>query len=99
VHKTRKDGQIELEAQPTMSLSWSQNPIPVHANLDAQISSGLRFGSSIYVWKAEKTTFAMDLVPCQYFLRIDRNCQNMITSRVDLGAASPFFGPWAMYLV
>jgi hypothetical protein len=41
----------------------------------------------------------MDLVPCQKSFRIDGNHQNTITSRVDLGVASPFFGPWAMYLV
>jgi hypothetical protein len=100
VHKTRKDGQIELEAQPTSSSTWSQSPRLVHANLDAQMSSsGLYFGWSIYVRKTEKTIFIMDLVPCQNSFRINGNHQNMITSRVDLSVASPFFNPWAMYLV
>jgi hypothetical protein len=99
VHKTRKDGQIELEAQPTSSSMRSQSSRPIHANLDVQISSGLRFVRSIYVWNSEKTTFTMDFVPCQSSFRIDGNRRNTIASIVGLGAASPFFSPWAMYLV
>jgi hypothetical protein len=33
--RTRKEGQIELEAQPTLSLTQSQSPRPAHANLHA----------------------------------------------------------------
>jgi hypothetical protein len=99
VNKTGKDGQIEFEAQPTLSLTRSQSPRPLHANLHAQNSSRLRFRRSIYVWKAEKTIFTMELVPCQKFFGIDGDHQNTIVSRVDLSDASPFFGPWAMYLV
>jgi hypothetical protein len=86
VHKTRKDGQIELEAQPTSSSMQSQSPRPIHANLDVQISSGLRFVRSIYVWNSEKT-FTMDFVPCQSSFGIDGNRRNTIASIVDLGAA------------
>jgi hypothetical protein len=84
---------------PTHFEFGSQSPRPVHANLHAQKSSRLCFGHSIYVWKSKKTIFTMDLVPCQKIFGIDGNHQNTITSRVDLSVVSPFFGPWAMYLV
>lgn len=64
-HKSSKGGRIMLEAQLKPTSNPIRSPGPGRTKTDAQIASGLRFGCSTYVWKAEKTTFPMALVPCQ----------------------------------
>ena len=60
---------------------------------------GLGFGRSTYAQKDKEKTFPMPPASCQNSSGVIGNRQNKRESRICVGAASPIFGLWALYLV
>ena len=91
--KTSKDVQHQPVFRSNMNLSLPQPPGPVCLKLVTQDASGLRFRQSIYGWKANLIKKPIQVVAHQKLLRINRNHQNKLASRICQGAATSSFGP------
>jgi hypothetical protein len=90
--ESSKGVQAKLEAQSKSSSSSSRAPGAAGSKTDAQVAYGLCFRRSTYGWKDNWIRKSMEVVPHKNPFRINRNCQNKLTSRICHGAASPSFG-------
>jgi len=95
--RTSKDIQLELEAQAKSTSSPPRSPGAVCLRLDAQATYGVRFRRSIYGWKANFIELPMALVLHPNEVQVNRNRQIKMAFRICPGAASPYFGLWAVY--
>ena len=91
--KVIMDVQVKMEVRLKSSLSSLRALGEVHTKFVAQVAFGLRFQRSTYVWKANETTFPMDLVPHQNSFRVNGNIRIKKMFKICPGAASPSLGP------
>jgi hypothetical protein len=101
-HMTKAQAKIEFKAQSTLKSDLFASPVRTAGagitKTDAQATYGLRFGHSIYRWKAKEISFPTQLIPYQNTYGVDRNRRNNMTTRICLDAAMPVFGPEGLVL-
>ena len=101
-HMTKAQAKIEFKAHSTLKSDLFASPVRTAGagltKMDAQATYGLRFGRSIYCWKAKEISFPTQLIPYQNTLGVDGNRRNNITTRICLDAATPVFGPEGLVL-
>jgi hypothetical protein len=101
-HMTKAQAKIEFKAQSTLKSDLFASPVRTAGagitKTDAQATYGLRFGHSIYCWKAKEISFPTQLIPYQNTYGVDRNRRNNMTTRICLDAAMPVFGPEGLVL-
>ena len=101
-HMTKAQATIEFKAQSTLKSDLFASPVRTAGagltKTDVQATYGLRFGHSIYRWKAKEISFPTQLIPYQNMLGVDGNRQNNMTTRICLDAATPVFGPEGLVL-
>ena len=101
-HMTKAQAKIEFKAQSTLKSDLFASPVRTAGagltKTDAQATYGLRFGRSIYRWKAKEISFPTQLIPYQNTLGVDGNRRNNMTTRICLDAATPVFGPEGLVL-
>ena len=96
--KTSKDIRIKVEAQTDSTSFQFRTPGTTRRKMDAQVAYGVGFGSTIYGWKDNLKKLPMALVSGPNSTVIDGNRPSNMTSRICLGAATPYLGLWAVYL-
>jgi hypothetical protein len=62
VHTSSKGSQGKLESQYKLSWNPIRIPVIVRTKIVAQITYQLRFGRSLYGWKAKRINFPIKLV-------------------------------------
>ena len=101
-HMTKAQAKIEFKAQSTLKSDLFASPVRTAGagltKTDAQATYGLRFGRSIYRWKAKEIRFPTQLIPYQNTLGVDANRRNNMTTRIYLDAETPVFGPEGLVL-
>ena len=102
MHMTKAQAKIEFKTQSTLKSDLFASPVRTAGagltKTDAQATYGLRFGRSIYRWKAKEISFPTQLIPYQNTLGVDGNRRNNMTTRICLDAATPVFGPEGLVL-
>ena len=78
--------------RPKSCSSPSRSSVAARTKNDAQAAYRVQFGRCLYAWKDNFVELAMELVSGPNSIRVDRNRQNMWTSRICQGAATPSFG-------
>ena len=96
--KTSKDVRIKVEAQTDSTSFQFRTPGTARRKMDAQVAYGVGFGCTIYVCKDNFKKLPMALVSGPNSTGVDGNRRNKLTSKICLGAATPYFGIWAVYL-
>jgi hypothetical protein len=101
-HMTKGQAKIEFKAQSTLKSDLFASPVRTAGagltKTDAQATYGLRFGRSMYRWKAKEISFPTQLIPYQNTFGVDGNRRNNRTIRICLDAATPVFGPEVLVL-
>ena len=99
---TKAQAKIEFKTQSTLKSDLFASPVRTAGagltKTDAQATYRLRFGRSIYHWKAKEIIFPTQLIPYQNTLGVDGNHQNNMTTRICLDVATPVFGPEGLLL-
>jgi hypothetical protein len=64
----------------------------VHTKIVTEITYGLRFGRSLYLWKDKRINFSMELVSCPNTFLFHRKCQNNEAYKICQGVVLLYFG-------
>ena len=85
-HTTKAQVKMEFKAQSTFKSNLFASPVrTARAGLtktDAQTAYGLRFGRSIYRWKAKEISFPTQLVSPQNLVGVDGNRRRKMMPRI-----------------